>query len=133
MYCLQCFSSERVLGNHKENCLHLNGAQAIKMPMKEDNKLKFSNYHRQLPAPFDIYADYEAVTEKLHTCQPNGDEPYTQAYQHHTDCGYVYKVICCYDDKYSKLIQSYRGPDAAYKFLGKMLEEVRYNSTRNYK
>ena len=29
MYCLQCFSSERVLTNHVNNCLTINGAQAI--------------------------------------------------------------------------------------------------------
>ena len=31
MFCLQCFSSERVLNNHKENCIQVNGKQAIKM------------------------------------------------------------------------------------------------------
>ena len=30
MYCLQCFSSEKVLNNHKENCIQVNGTQAIK-------------------------------------------------------------------------------------------------------
>ena len=34
MYCLQCFSSERVLTNHKENCIQLNGTQAVNMPDK---------------------------------------------------------------------------------------------------
>ena len=29
MYCLQCFSSERILANHVNNCLTINGAQAI--------------------------------------------------------------------------------------------------------
>ena len=32
MYCLHCFSSERVLANHVNNCLTINGAQAINMP-----------------------------------------------------------------------------------------------------
>ena len=31
-YCLQCFSSEKVLTNHKENFIVINGKQAIKMP-----------------------------------------------------------------------------------------------------
>ena len=51
---------------------------------------------------------------------------YTEAYQTHEDCGYGYKVICCYDDKYSKPIQTYRGENAVYKFMEKMLEEVEY-------
>ena len=32
MFCLQCFSSERILANHVNNCLTINGAQAINMP-----------------------------------------------------------------------------------------------------
>ena len=32
MYCLQCFRSEKILANHKENCIVINGKQAIKMP-----------------------------------------------------------------------------------------------------
>ena len=51
---------------------------------------------------------------------------YTEAYQTHEDCGYGYKVICCYDDKYSKYTCIYRGENAVYKFMEKMLEEVKY-------
>ena len=51
---------------------------------------------------------------------------YTEAYQTHEDCGCGYKVVCCYDDKYSKSIQMYRGENAVYKFMEKMLEEVEY-------
>ena len=126
MHCLQCFSSERVLTTHKENCFQVNGAQAIKMPDKNDNILKFNNPHRQLPVPFVIYADFEAITEKMHGCRPNDDKSYTEAYQKHTDCGYGYKVVCCYDDKYTKPLQIYRGEKAVYKFMNAMLSEVRY-------
>ena len=126
MYCLQCFSSEKVLTNHKENCIQVNGTQAIKMPTKDDNTLKFNNFHKQLPVPFVIYADFEAITEKIHGCQPNDDKSYTEAYQRHTDCGYGYKVVCCYDDKYTKPLQIYRGEKAVYKFMEAMLDEVKY-------
>ena len=44
MYCMQCFSSEQVLNNHKDNCIMINGKQAIKMPEKNDNILKFKNH-----------------------------------------------------------------------------------------
>ena len=50
-----------------------------------------------------------------------------EAYQTHEDCGYGYKVICCYDDKYSKYTRIYRGENAVYKFMEKMLEEVEYS------
>ena len=54
---------------------------------------------------------------------------YTEAYQTHEDCGYGYKVVCCYDDKYSKYTCIYRGENAVYKFMEKMLEEVKYCKT----
>ena len=51
---------------------------------------------------------------------------YTEAYQTHEDCGYGYKVVCCYKKKYGKPIEKYRGGNAIYKFMERMLEEVEY-------
>ena len=51
---------------------------------------------------------------------------YTEAYQTHEDCSYGYKVVCCYKKTYSKPIQTYRGENAVYKFMEKMLKEVEY-------
>ena len=125
MYCLQCFSKEDVLTEHKNNCISINGKQAINMPEKGD-KVYFKNHHKQLPVPFVIYADFEALTEKIQGCQPNNEKSYTEAYQKHTDCGYGYKVVCCYDDKYSKPVQIHRGENAIHKFMENMLEEVNW-------
>ena len=69
MYCLQCFSSERVLANHVNKCLTINGVQAINMPKQGENILKFNNFHKQLPVPFVIYADFEAITKKVQGCK----------------------------------------------------------------
>ena len=128
MYCLQCFSSEIILANHANNCLTINGAQAINMPKQGENILKFNNFHKQLPVPFVIYADFEAITKKVQGCKQSEEmeRSYTEAYQTHEDCGYGYKLVCCYDDKYSKDICIYRGENAVYKFMEKMLEEVEY-------
>ena len=133
MYCLQCFSSERILANHVNNCLTINGAPAINMPKQGENILKFNNFHKQLPVPFVIYADFEAITKEVQGCKQSEEmekdkdrRSYTEAYQTHEDCGYGYKVVCCYDDKYSKYTHIYRGENAVYKFMEKMLEEVEY-------
>ena len=133
MYCLQCFSSERVLANHVNNCLTINGNQAINMPKKGENILKFINFHKQLPVPFVIYSDFEAITKKVQGCKQSEEmeneknkRSYTEAYQTHEDCGYGYKVVCCCREKYSKPIQMYQGENAVYKFIEKMLEEVEY-------
>ena len=116
MYCLQCFSSERILANHVNNCLTINGAQAINMPKQGETILKFNNFHKQLPVSFVIYADFEAITKKVQGCKQSEEmekdkdrRSYMEAYETHEDCGYGYKVICCYDDKYSKYTHIYRG------------------------
>ena len=133
MYCLQCFSSERILANHVHNCLKINGAEAINMPKQGENILKFNNFHKQFPVPFVIYADSEAITKKVQGCKQSEEmekdkdrRSYTEAYQTHEDCGYGYNVICCYDEKYSKYTRIYRGENSLYKFMEKMLEEVEY-------
>ena len=51
---------------------------------------------------------------------------HTDAYQNHKDCSYAYKEVCCYDHQYSKPLKLYRGPDAVYKFIDKMLEEEKW-------
>ena len=98
IYCLQCFSSETILAKHTNGCLTINGKRAINMPEKGENILKFNNFHKQLPVPFVIYADFEAITKKVQGCRPNDNKSYTEAYQTHEDCGYGYEVVCCYKD-----------------------------------
>ena len=51
-----CFSSENILIKHKENCLSINGKQSVKL---EEGIVKFENYFKQVPVPFEIYADFE--------------------------------------------------------------------------
>ena len=131
MHCLQCFSSERILANHVNNCLTINGNQAINMPKQGENVLRFNNFHKQLPVPFIIYADFEAITKKVQGCEQSEEmkknkRSYTEAYQTHEDCGGAYKVVCCYDDKYSKPIQTYRVENAVSKLMERMFEEVEY-------
>ena len=49
--CLQCFSSEKILNEHKEGCLVINGKQNVKL---EEGFISFKNYSRQIPIPFKI-------------------------------------------------------------------------------
>ena len=79
------------------------------MPKKSENILKFDNFHKKLPVPFVIYADFEAITKKVQGCKQSEEMKkekekisYTEVYQTHEDCGYGHKVVCCYKDKYSK-------------------------------
>ena len=56
--CLQCFSRESVLIKHKQNCLSINGKQSVKL---EKGIIEFENYFKQIPVPFNIYADFECI------------------------------------------------------------------------
>ena len=120
MYCLQGFSSKEHLEKHTVDCVEINGEQAIKMP-EPGSKITFKNYRKQLPAPFVIYADFEAITEKV-----SHKKSRTEKYQKHIACGYGYKVVCCYDDKFSKPVKIYRGEMTIQKFMKDMLVEVEY-------
>ena len=43
--CLQCFSNQKVLIKHKENCLGINGVQSVDV---EEGIIEFENYSKQL-------------------------------------------------------------------------------------
>ena len=60
--CLECFSSKNVLTEHKEDCLIINGKQSVKL---KNGAMKFTNYFKQIPVPFKIYADFECNLESV--------------------------------------------------------------------
>ena len=142
--CLQCFYSTESLVEHRKYCKAINGVQANIMPEKYQDKngvwrspcVYFKNHHKTLPVPFGIYADFECTTEKISGCQPppmkkpkKGRPPeersYTEKYQRHTACSFGYKVVCHYDEKYSRDLVIYRGEDCIQKFMKDMFEEVK--------
>ena len=121
--CLQCFSSENVLTEHKENCLVINDKQNEKL---RKGLISFKNYFKQLPAAFKIYANFECIllpTSSKKVSDKNAS--YTEKYQHHIPCCFAYKVVCV-DNKFSKDVVMYRGKSAAYKFIEAVLNEYDY-------
>ena len=123
MHCLNCFYSSENLKKHQKDCIQINGTQAITMPV-ERSKVYFKNHHKMLPVPFVIYADFEAITEKIDSWLPPNEDSYTKTYQSHKACGFGYKVACHYDKIYSKPAEIYRGEDAIEEFIKEMFEEV---------
>ena len=122
--CLQPFYSEYCLEAHKGDCLIINGTQRIEMP-QPGSKVFFYQHQKQLPVPFVVYADFEAITEKIDSCSPPESKSYTQAYQKHKPSGFGYKVVCHYDKKYSKPAVIYRGENVIEKFIQHLFEEVK--------
>ena len=61
MACLQNFTTKKILNNHREKCLSINGAQAT---IYESGTIKFKNFDKQIPISFKIYADTECLLKK---------------------------------------------------------------------
>ena len=124
--CLQGFSSENFLMEHKENCLIINGKQNV---MLGKGSISFKNYSKQLPAPFKIYADFECILSgtlsKGVKSRDKNNGSYAEEYQDHIPCSFAYKVVCV-DNKFSKDVVLYRGKNAVYKFIEAILKECKY-------
>ena len=121
-YCLHGFGKDISLQEHKMYCWR-HGAQRIELPIKDKNDiLQFEDYHKTLKVPFVIYADTEAIIEKVETCQPNPDRSASTPTTKLEVCGFGYKVVC-EDDKYTKPTVIYRGKDAGKKLVECLLRE----------
>ena len=97
--CLQCFSSEKILSEHKEDCSVINGKQSVKL---ESGLISFKNYSKQIPIPFKIHADFQCILKKGDgdiECSSNSS--YIRKYQNHVPCSFAYQVVCV-DNKFSK-------------------------------
>ena len=97
--CLQCFSRENVLIEHKENCLTINGKQSVKL---ESGSISFKSYFKQLSVPFKIYADFECLLKGIKSSAKNNGS-YTEKYQDHIPYSFAYKFVCT-DNKFSKKV-----------------------------
>ena len=97
--CLNHFPNEEKLKIHEEYCLK---NQAIKIEMPEKGSLvTFIHHKRSMKVPFVVYADFEAFTEEISTCEPNQKFYFTQKYQRHQPSGFCYKIVC-FDERYNQ-------------------------------
>ena len=123
--CLHGYTREDLLEAHKPDCRGI-GQTAVRVEMPEagkNDKLIFQNHHKQFPAPFVIYADFEALTTKIEGPELDPSVSNTQRTQLHETCSYCYVVVRC-DGKTETPVE-YRGPDAAEHFLRAIQAEER--------
>ena len=77
-FCLNClnhFPNEEKLKIHEEYCLK---NQAIRIEMPEKGSLvTFIHHNRSIKVPFVVYADFEAFTEEISSCEPNDKKSFT--------------------------------------------------------
>ena len=76
MSCLQSFTTEEILPNHKKQCLLINRYQAVNY---KSGIIKFTNHNKQITIPFKIYADTECFLRR--TKIEEGE--HTTKYQEH--------------------------------------------------
>ena len=55
MSCLQNFTTEEIISNHKKQCSLINRCQAVNY----ESGIKFTNHNKQIPILFKIYTDTE--------------------------------------------------------------------------
>ena len=60
--CLQHFSSKIELDNHLLLCNHVD-IQRTEFPTSKNKYLSFKNFKNKIPAPFAVYADFEAFNK----------------------------------------------------------------------
>ena len=94
---LQCFSCKKVLIEHKENCLIINGKQCVELI---SGSIRFKNYFKQLAVSFKIYSDFERLLKGVQSSY-NKYSSYVEQYQYHIPSSFAYKVACV-DNKLSE-------------------------------
>ena len=92
--------------------------------MSEEGKniLKLVNYHKQMRAPFIIYADFEALNIPVEGCACAPGKSYTREIAKQTPCSYCYVVVRC--DGVAKVPVLYRGENAVEHFLASLQVEL---------
>ena len=132
-FCLNClnhFPNEEKLKIHEEYCLK---NQAIKIEMPEKGSfISFIHHNRSIKVPFVVYADFEAFTEEISSCEPNEKKSFTQKYQKHRPSGFCYKIVC-FDEKYNPKPVLFRAKSGEEDIGIIFVEMLAEDSKRNYK
>ena len=101
--CLQHFTTQVKLDNHIINCNKINVQKTI-FPSKDNKIVSFKNYRYKIPAPFVVYADFEALNVPIQDKKPD-EKISTEKLTSHNICSDAYKLVFCVNDKFSKTIK----------------------------
>ena len=113
MACLQNFTTGKVLSNHKKQCLLINECQAVNY---ESEAIKFTNYEKQVPIPFKIYADTEFFLNRTNS--------YTGEHKNiknnkilRTFSNSIGAKLVCIDDRFTLPVITFKGKNCINKFI----------------
>ena len=92
--CLHGYSRKELLERHKSEYKGLLKSPTRTEMLKEgENKMSFTNYHKQMKAPYVVYADFECVLQKIAGCEPPQNESFTVKTERHVPCGFSYIAV----------------------------------------
>ena len=95
-YCLNCFhsySTENKLKKHERVCNDHDYCH-VEIPNEDTKIIKYNRGEKSLKALFVIYADFESLLEKMHSCQNNPEKSYAEKKTKHTPSGYSLFTNC---------------------------------------
>ena len=114
--CLHGYKRKDLLERHKRECKGLLKSPTRTDMLKEgENKMLFTNFHKQMKVLYVVYADFECVLEKIDGCEPAPDASFTVKTEKHVPCGFSYIVVRSDGKLFGPSTQ--RGRDAVYTFL----------------
>ena len=119
MSCLQNFSTKEILNNHRKQCLLINGCQAVNY---ESGIIRFTNYNKQIPILFKIYADAECFQKR--TTIKEGQ--HTIKYQQHYPDSIGVKLVCI-NDRFTLPSIIFKGKDCINKFIRWVLDKQKWS------
>ena len=114
--CLHGYKTKELLERHKPECKGLlKTATRTEMMKDGENKMSFTNFYKQMKAPYVIYADFECILEKIAGCEPSADKSFTVKTEKHEPCGFSYIAVRSDGKLFGPF--NYRGKEAVYVFL----------------
>ena len=112
----------KTLEEHLPLCRKYGGQKAI-IPPKGKNIVEFTDHHKCLEHPVAIYADFEAINQKVDSLESDLQNSKTIIKTKHICSGYSYTVVSPYLEN---RVVTHRGEDAGKHFLESiMTEEIR--------
>jgi len=112
--CLHGYKTAELLERHKPECMgQLKRPTRTELPKEDENKVRFKNHHKQMKAPFVVYADFESLIRKIRGCAK--ENQVTIKTEVHEPSGFSYVIVRSDGQTHSPY--GYRGEDAVYRFL----------------
>ena len=109
MHCLQNFTTEEIPNKYKEKSIIINDTQ---ISTYELGTTEFTNYDKQIPIPFKIYADIECFNENVNIRKGKS----TVFYSKHVLNSIGEKLVCI-NDQFTQPIKIFYGSNCINEFL----------------